>query len=63
MTNLLRLPEVQRRTGLRKSKIYLLMRNGKFPEPVKLGARVSAWPDFEVERWVQAQIQSRGARL
>ena len=57
-----RLPEVKRRTGLGTSSLYKLIREGRFPPPVRvLGARVSAWVDDEVDDWVADQ-KSRSAR-
>ena len=38
---LLRLPEVERRTGLRRAHLYKLARAGTFPRPLKIGARAS----------------------
>ena len=40
---LLRLPDVEARTGLKKSAIYAGIKSGTFPVPVKLGPRAAAW--------------------
>jgi prophage regulatory protein len=53
---LLRLPEVERRTGLRRAHLYKLARAGAFPRPVKLGARASAWRASQVNAWIDARI-------
>ena len=58
---LLRLPSVQTQTCLSKSEIYRRIKAGKFPEPIKLGARAVAWPAAQVDAWVKALIQ-QGAR-
>jgi prophage regulatory protein len=58
----LRLPEVQRATGLSRSQIYRLQANGQFPERVKLGASASAWIDREVAQWQADRIASRDAK-
>lgn len=52
----IRLPEVQERTGLSKSSIYLRIQQGIFPPPVKLGLRASGWPEREVEAVNRAAI-------
>lgn len=53
---LLRLPEVEAITGVKKSTIYLLMRQGKFPGCVRLTDRMTAWPETAVLQWVQDRI-------
>lgn len=60
-TTILRLPDVQRRTGLGKTHIYELMEAKAFPESVSLGGRIKGWVDSEVETWIQERIRaSRG---
>ena len=59
MTTLLRLPQVRERTGLGRTKIYEMMGAGKFPKPVKLSEAINAWPDHEIENWIQSQIAER----
>ena len=49
---LLRRHEVQRRTGLSRSEIYLKMKAGRFPQSIKLGARSVAWPESEIDGWI-----------
>lgn len=53
---LIRLPEVERTTGLRRAHIYGLARKGLFPRPLKIGARASAWRATEVTDWVNDRI-------
>lgn len=55
---LLRLPEVQRRTGLTRSVVYELARRGEFPRPLKLTERSSAWVESEVQAWIAARVQA-----
>ncbi|MFM2059028.1 MAG: hypothetical protein RLY71_3413 [Pseudomonadota bacterium] len=57
---LLRLPEVETATGLKKSTIYNLMKAGKFVKPVRISARCTAWPESAVLQWVQDQIAAAG---
>ena len=54
--NLLRLPAVEDRTGLKKSTIYAGVRAGTFPAPVRLSARAVAFRDDEIDRWINARI-------
>ncbi|WP_460236818.1 helix-turn-helix transcriptional regulator [Aurantivibrio plasticivorans] len=52
----LRLPEVIKRTGLAKSTIYDLIKNGSFPPPIQLGARCSSWIEREIDEWIASKI-------
>lgn len=46
-------------TGLTDKWFYKLIKDGKFPKPIKLG-RSSRWLQSEVEAWLQQRIaQSR----
>ena len=57
----LRRPKVEKRTGLSRSTIYLRMKNGTFPTPVKLGERSVAWIEEEVSSWIVERIKERDA--
>jgi prophage regulatory protein len=59
---LLRLPDVEAATGCKKSTIYKLMKEGRFPACVRITARMSAWPESAVLQWVQDRIMEGGAR-
>lgn len=52
---ILRRPEVEARTGLSRSTIYQWMKDGQFPQPVKLGARLVAWRESDVSAWLEAR--------
>lgn len=49
---LLRLGDVQARTGYSGRTIWRLCQGSQFPKPVKLGPRVTAWREWEVMEWV-----------
>lgn len=53
---LIRLPEVQRLTGLSRSQTYALVRDGRFPSPLKLSERCSAWDESAVRAWIDSRI-------
>lgn len=59
MNAVLRMPDVEQRTGQKAPTVYLRIKNGLFPPPVKLSERVSVWPLGEIEAWLAAKI--RGA--
>ncbi len=58
-THFLRLPEVQGRTGLLRSTIYVRLAEGRFPRPVALGARAVGWVKAEVDGWIRERIAER----
>jgi len=58
---LLRISEVRRLTGLSDSAIYRAVQRGKFPRPLKLSERSSAWVESEVRGWIAARITERDA--
>ena len=49
---LLRAPEVEARTGLSKTQRFYLMRDGKFPKSIKIGARAVAWIESEIDEYI-----------
>ena len=57
---LLRLSEVMRRVGLRKSSLYRLIQESKFPAPIKAfpGARASVFLESEITAWIAARIRA-----
>ncbi len=44
----IRLPEVLKILGISRSTFYAGIKSGKYPSPVKIGKRVSAWKIEEV---------------
>ena len=52
--------EVERRTGLGRSALYRAMREGRFPEPFRVGLAAVRWSQREVEAWIAALPRSRG---
>ena len=50
-----RRPDVETRTGLSRSTIYAWMKDGRFPKPVKLGARIVAWRESDITDWLKAR--------
>jgi len=48
-TTFLRLPDVMRLTGLKKSSIYQKIQSGVFVSQIKWGYRTAVWLDSEIE--------------
>lgn len=64
---ILRLPQVQMRTGLSRSSIYNAVKAGTFPNRIAIGARAVGWDSFAVDAWVADRIsaslgRSRGGK-
>jgi len=55
--SLLRLPAVKARTGLSRSEIYRRVSSGKFPAPIKLGTRVTAWSSQAIGTWIAGYMR------
>lgn len=56
---ILRLPEVQRMSGLKKTAIYEAVKAKTFPQPVPLGQRSVGWVASEVQSWIRKRIEER----
>lgn len=62
-TRLIRLPEVLHKTGYKKTWIYRLITENKFPKPIKLCSRAVAFIEAEIDQWISDAISnSRIAR-
>lgn len=57
---ILRMPEVERATGIGKSTIYALMARKEFPQCVRITARCVGWPESAVLSWIQEKITESG---
>ena len=59
---LIRWPEVERLAGIKRGHAHHLIKEDRFPAPLKLaGGRASAWVLSEVQDWVDQRIaEARG---
>jgi prophage regulatory protein len=55
----LRIRETKAKTGLANSTLYDLIQKGKFPKPVRLTDRCSAWIEEEIEKWQKQRVAER----
>lgn len=53
-----RLPHVCQLTGLRKSSIYAMIKEGNFPAPVRIGRRAVAWRQEDISRWIDTRLSA-----
>ena len=57
MTNniFLRIHDVMQRTGLARSTVWLWVKQGKLPAPIKLSERVTVWRESDLNDWMNEQ--------
>lgn len=48
--------------GFKRSKIYMLIAEGKFPKPLKIG-RSTFWRESDLIRWQQQIAQQNGLEM
>lgn len=53
---LLRFPDVRVRTGLSRSTIWRLERQGQFPRHRRVSSNVVAWLESEVSEWIRSRL-------
>jgi len=51
---LLRMKDVLKRTGLTRTTLYRLIREGLFPKPTRLGVRIPVWTDDIICLWIES---------
>lgn len=56
---ILRRPEVEARTGFKRAHIYSLVKDGKFPRPLRLGVRAVGWDSVEIDEWIADRLEHR----
>ena len=56
---ILRITEVEAKTGYKRPTIYRFIKNGLFPKQVPLGLRAVGWVESEVDAWIQSKIDAR----
>ena len=59
---ILRRKQVEARTGLSRSTIYLRIQKGTFPKPINLGARAVGWVKDEIDAWLASCVANRDSR-
>ena len=56
---ILRLDEVEAKSGFKRAHIYSLMKAGKFPKALRLGVRAVGWDSVEIEQWIADRLKER----
>lgn len=55
---IIRLPQTKQRTGLSRSTLYSLIKEGKFPAPIQLGARAVGWLESDVSEFIESRVKA-----
>ena len=50
---IIRRKALEARIGLSCSTIYMMMSEGRFPRPIKIGRRAIGWRASDVEEWLE----------
>lgn len=59
----LRLPDVINKVGLSRSTLYAMIKNGDFPDKIKIGPMAAGWLESDIDKWIQLKIkQSRSTK-
>ena len=57
MMQFIRIAEVKKMIGISAtSTLYDLIRDGRFPKPIKLSPRVSVWNTDQIQKWMVERV-------
>ncbi|MDR0770144.1 MAG: AlpA family transcriptional regulator [Burkholderiales bacterium] len=59
MLQIHRLPQVAAALGLSRSTVWLRVKQGQCPPPVRLGSRAVGWPSSEIEALNAARVAGK----
>jgi len=52
-------PDLENTVGLKRARIYELMRVGRFPLPLRIGDRAVAWRESDIAEWINSRPLAR----
>ena len=56
---ILRLEEVEAKSGFKRAHIYNLMKKRQFPQALRLGVRAVGWDSSEIDQWMGERVNNR----
>lgn len=62
MARLIGIEELQAKVALKETRIKELIKEGKFPPPVRLGGRKRAWLEEVIDKWLLELCTVRSSR-
>ncbi len=54
----LRRRQVEARTGLPRSSLYVLIAEGRFPAPIHLTTKTVGWLEHEIDAWIAERAKA-----
>ena len=58
MNPILRLKDVEKAIGLKRSTIYNLIQAEQFPRPSRIGKRAVGWSHNEIKNWLETRPEA-----
>ena len=56
---ILRLEEVEAKSGFKRAHIYNLMKKREFPQALRLGVRAVGWDSIEIDQLIAERVNNR----
>ena len=56
---ILRLEEVEAKSGFKRAHSYNLMKKRQFPQALRLGVRAVGWDSIEIDQWIDERVNNR----
>ena len=56
---ILRLEEVEAKSGFKRAHIYNLMKKRQFQQALRLGVRAVGWDSIEIDQWIDERVNNR----
>jgi prophage regulatory protein len=53
---LIRLPDVMAKLGIKRSTVWLFVKQNRLPKPIKLSAKVAVWRESEIDAYIADKI-------
>ena len=57
---LLRATEVEKMVGFKRQWIHRLIKQDRFPQPIRIGPRAVRWRADEIEVWIDSKLRGHG---
>lgn len=55
---LIRLPDVMAKVGIKRSTVWQFVKDGKLPKPIKLSAKITVWRASEIDAYIAEKIEA-----
>lgn len=55
---IIRINQVKERTGLSRSTLYSLIKEGKFASPIPIGSRAVGWLESDISDFIEARVNA-----